>query len=236
MKPTDNNIEKLLSECKVKPSADLREKILSDAEFPAEEVKSAFVSFRPRKWMYAVAVCCFVFIISIFSFLGFANEDYMQVYVDVNPSISLSVNRFGKVVNTNAVNDDAEAMLGNINFNGMNADDAMEEILILLGNEGYLDDAELFITTKCKNEKQAAKMQEKLHARSENVKHEKNFNCQINQGHFSEEEKEYAKEHGISPVKYNIILQIIEKDDSYTVDSLKDKAMKELKDILKSLQ
>ena len=46
------------------------------------------------------------------------------------------------------------------------------------------------------------------------------------------DEREEAKEHGISPGKYKVISEIIGANPEYTVEDLKDKSMAELKDLL----
>jgi len=51
----------------------------------------------------------------------------------------------------------------------------------------------------------------------------------------SQEEKEEAKESGISPGKYRIISEIIELCPSYTVEELKNLPMAELNKIYKNL-
>ena len=46
------------------------------------------------------------------------------------------------------------------------------------------------------------------------------------------ENRAEADEYGISPGKYRIISEIIEKYPSYTIEDLKDKTMAELKELL----
>ena len=46
------------------------------------------------------------------------------------------------------------------------------------------------------------------------------------------EDRAEADEYGISPGKYRIISEIIEKYPSYTIEDLKDKSMAELKELL----
>lgn len=46
------------------------------------------------------------------------------------------------------------------------------------------------------------------------------------------EDRAEAREYGISPGKYRVISEVIEKYPNYTVDALKDKPMAELKGML----
>ncbi|MBO5295292.1 MAG: hypothetical protein J6B71_08645 [Clostridia bacterium] len=46
------------------------------------------------------------------------------------------------------------------------------------------------------------------------------------------EDRTEANEYGISPGKYRVIEQVIEKHPNYTVEELKDMSMAELKELL----
>ncbi len=58
--------------------------------------------------------------------------------------------------------------------------------------------------------------------------------CGVNVGYgkVTEAECEAGKNVGVSPAKYKYIQQIIEKDESYSVEELKYKSMKELRRLL----
>ncbi len=61
------------------------------------------------------------------------------VYMDINPSIRLEVNRFGRVVNTVPLNADAEGLLENGRLRG-SITDCMEDVVLRCRTSGYLSE------------------------------------------------------------------------------------------------
>ena len=70
----------------------------------------------------------------------------------------------------------------------------------------------------------------KLAKRAEKIKGSKKYT--VNVSKLTADEREEAKEHGISPGKYKVISEIIGANPEYTVEDLKDKSLAELKDLL----
>ena len=175
---------------------------------------------------------CFVFVfILIGGMLGLGNENYQTVYIDVNPSVALNVNRFGKVSSVEYLNDDAKEALDGIKLNGLSAEDALEKMILAYDDEGYFDsDAQIYISTVSEKNKNADKLLAKLSERAEKIKDNRNYS--VNTTKLTAGDKAEAKEYGISPGKYRVISEIIEMHPNYTVEDLKDKSMAELKDML----
>ena len=175
---------------------------------------------------------CFVFaFILIGSLIGLGNEDYQTVYIDVNPSTALSINRFGKVSSVEYLNEDAEKALNGIKLKGLSAEDALEKMITAYDENGYFDsNAEIYISAVSEKNKNADKLLPKLSERAEKIKGNRNYS--VNTSKLTAEDRAEADEYGISPSKYRIISEIIEKHPSYTVEDLKDKSMAELRDLL----
>jgi len=183
-----------------------------------------------RKIMAPIAACLVLVIIASGVLTWFSGENYQTVYIDVNPSVSLEINRFGKVSAVNYVNTDAEIALKGVKLKGKGAEDALENIIIAYDNAGYFsEDAELYISAVEKNKK-TEKLLNKLAKHAEKIKGSKKYS--VNVSKLTKEEKESAKEYGISPGKYKVISAIIESNPKYTVDELRDKSMAELKELL----
>lgn len=175
---------------------------------------------------------CFVFVfILIGGFFGLENEDYQTVYIDVNPSTALHVNRFGKVSGVEYINEDAKAALGGVKLKGLAAEDALEKMIDAYDDAGYFENgAEIYISAVSEKNKNYDKLLSKMQERAEKVKGERGYSVNINK--LTAEDKTKAKEYDISPGKYRVIEQIIEKHPNYTVEDLKDKSMAELKGML----
>lgn len=232
----DHEIENLLSSCRVVPGRSLEDRILQDARsLPTSDQKMPAVRPTWHKTMALLAACLILMFSSFFTVTTLAYEDYMQVYIDVNPSVALSLNRFGKVVDFFCINEDAEKLFRGKSYKGARAEDAMEEIMTTLNEAAYLNNAEMLITAYCKNEKQALKMQDKLENKANQVKDNQNYALTICHGSFTKEEKEEAKLSGISPAKYHLIREIVAHDNSYTLEELAGWSVKQLKHLLERL-
>ena len=234
---TDKDFEKLFKQSEeITPRADLKNEILAKAKQEMattaiqKEKKSPHVSPFAKRLMPIAACFVFVFIL-IGGMLGLGNENYQTVYIDVNPSVALNVNRFGKVSSVEYLNEDAEKALSGIKLKGLSAEDALEKMITAYDENGYFDsNAEIYISAVSEENKNADKLLAKLSERAEKIKGNRNYS--VNTTKLTAEDRAEADEYGISPGKYRIISEIIEKHPTYTVEDLKDKSMAELKNML----
>ena len=70
---------------------------------------------------------------------------YSYVSLDINPSIEYSINRFDRVLDVKAVNDDGGEILKQINLNGLknkNIEEAVKEVLDEIIKDGFLTEVE----------------------------------------------------------------------------------------------
>ena len=234
---TDKDFEKLFKQSEeITPRADLKNEILAKAKQEMattaikKEKKSPRISPLAKRLVSIAACFVFVFIL-IGGMLGLGNENYQTVYIDVNPSVALNVNLFSKVSSVKYLNDDAKEALDGIKLNGLSAEDALEKMITAYDEEGYFDiNAEIYISAVSEKNKNADKLLAKLSERAEKIKGNRNYS--VNTTKLTAEDRAEADEYGISPGKYRIISEIIEKHPTYTVEDLKDKSMAELKDML----
>ena len=234
---TDKDFEKLFKQSEeITPRADLKNEILTKAKQEMattaikKEKKSPRISPLAKRLVSIAACFVFVFIL-IGGVLGLGNENYQTVYIDVNPSVALNVNRFGKVSSVKYLNDDAKEALDGIKLNGLSAEDALEKMITAYDEEGYFDiNAEIYISAVSEKNKNADKLLAKLSERAEKIKGNRNYSVSTTK--LTAEDRAEADEYGISPGKYRIISEIIEKHPNYTVEDLKDKSMAELKELL----
>ena len=85
----------------------------------------------------------FALIITVVGCSGTVSAAQAYVTVDINPSIELVINEKEVVVYANALNEDAEVLLLELEVVGLNVDDAMELIIAKAIELGYIDvDAE----------------------------------------------------------------------------------------------
>ncbi|MBR2482074.1 MAG: hypothetical protein IKB58_04390, partial [Oscillospiraceae bacterium] len=70
-----------------------------------------------------------------------------SIDLDINPSLELRVNTFGRVTELKGMNADGLALVDSLNVKGMRYDDAMQRILISEPLEPYLEDGSLISIT-----------------------------------------------------------------------------------------
>lgn len=99
---------------------------------------------RIRRYVLAAACICLLLI----------GEGYMvyvrpvsYISIDVNPSVELGINRFGRVVEADAYNQDGENILGKVSLKNMPYLKAIGRLLEDESDSGYLtEDSRVFIT------------------------------------------------------------------------------------------
>ena len=85
-----------------------------------------------------------VFVLLLGGILGYRAMDASRciVTVDVNPSVSLTVNRFNRVKEVTPGNEDAQALLDGVDVTGMRLRSALEKLTALLMENDYLSGTE----------------------------------------------------------------------------------------------
>lgn len=119
---------------------------------------------RPGKalWMLpsfaACAMVCFLFL-HIWNFRTDAT-----IYLDVNPSIELEINRKEKVLSAQANNEDGEIVLENMNLKNTELDVAVNAILGSMVKNGYLNEAKsmILLSVDGANQEKTDRIREKL--------------------------------------------------------------------------
>ncbi len=189
---------------------------------------------RRRRKLWVPLVSCFAAIAILFSTLfGFYHENYQTVYVDVNPSVALEINRLGQVNDVDYLNEDAKLTLKGVKLKGKKAEKALEKIINAYEKAGYFQaEADLFISAVAKNKKT-----DKLLGKLEKYANELcvDLPCSINVSKCTKEEQDKAKDKNLSPGKYKIISEILQYFPYLTEEELRDQSMKYLKDLLESI-
>lgn len=238
---TNRELERLFQDSsELDPRPELKQTILARAEQvdlpPARTNQqdnraraSARVLFSPKRWIPVAA--CFVAVCGLFAGFGWgvAAEDYRTVYIDVNPSVALHLNRFERVSGVEYLNEDAKEALDGVKLKGRRAEDALDAVIDACDASGYINEtAEVYISAVTDNKTNTSELLDKLETRA-TERHERKYG--VNTTQFTKEEQEKAKDLDMSPGKYCLISDVLEADPDYTVDDLRDKPMHELKEL-----
>jgi hypothetical protein len=166
---------------------------------------------------------------------GYYSAGMSTIYIDINPSLALTVNRSYNVLSVN----DESGLTENENITGMNIEDAALKIIELAINKDYIKSGNVQNAISFSvNEKdtKGAIIVKNIKSKAEKFLNARNIICEIMQEKFDDSVGKEAQNENISPGKMIIIKRIIELGGDYTFDELRDKTVRELNDILKQIR
>ena len=141
------------------------------------------------------------------------NSPEYYVSVDINPSMTMEVNLFERVIGTEFINEDAKERLEGLDMKNKPVEDVIAEIVALLAADGFLDgDGNLVIAAAAKDEQKAEQLAEKLMATAENEAEENGVHPEVSAEALGYYMVQDAKDWGITPGKLNIIVNLLGED------------------------
>ncbi|MCI8308581.1 MAG: hypothetical protein HFH14_11095 [Lachnospiraceae bacterium] len=199
----------------------------STKEFLAKKTKGYTKSIRRRTHIYAVACACMIFLIICGRWLYFTPVS--AISIDINPSFEISVNRFGRVIAVDSMNDDDEELANTLNIKYKYYEDAINQILddknildLLSGNEI------MTITVTGPDETKSAEIYSEIRWCTRG---RENTYCYSS----SSEEVSSAHEAGLSYGKYRAFLELQVLDPDITPEIIRGMTMREIRDLISSL-
>ncbi len=187
--------------------------------YPAVQRPGRTMPVSRRPFQHLLATAC----IALFLVVGLSSYAWIQapvsyVSIDVNPSIELALNRFDRVVSATAFNAQGEEILRQLSLNGKKYTDAIDLIVDTKAMGAYLtDESELVFTVASKSHHE--ELQTGVEKCSNHISH---FTHSV-----SADIKlvSQAHENGLSIGKYYAWLQLVQYDDSITVDECRNMSM-----------
>lgn len=239
---TNDQMERRLSAALDKTAPDDVDGVLSRCtERKGTVVPMKKKNSRMKKWMQTVAACLAVLLLGGGGLLvQQAHAVTSVVSLDVNPSIELRVNSREKVVSCQALNQEAQAVLedmdGGRDLKGVKADVAVNAIVGSLVRCGYLDSlsSAILISVEDKDQARAQRLQQEL----TNVAGGALGNSQaavLSQTVQQDKELEkQAKANNISTGKAALIRQAMALNGSLTFEGLAQLSVEELRDLIEA--
>lgn len=239
---TNKDIEKMLNECDGLDMSHIKkDNILAKAKqemyFNTESVekkkeKSSFALFFAKKRFVSVLAGMALMFALFVGMIGLYNENFQTVYIDINPSVALKLNRFERVIDVEYLNDDAKALLSNTKLVGYDAQKALEMVITACDSAGYVkNDSQIYLSASAKEDKQSEKLLVKLKGCAETMRENHEETYAVNTYNAKKSEKKEFEKESLSPAKYKVIKEIIEEDDDFKIEELKKKTMDELNKI-----
>jgi ribosomal protein S8 len=189
---------------------------------------------------------------------------YSYVSIDVNPSVELTINRFNRVLEVNAVNDDGEKIVEQISLESLkhrDVSEAVENVLEELKDEGYIVDGEeggVVVAASSKTQEKTDELKEKVKGVVEKeIKVKKSGDEKSNEDEDVESEEhedsedseegieveiigvgqekvEEAKVRGVTPGKMNLVIKLQESAEDPDDINVDEWLEKPVKDIMKA--
>jgi len=185
------------------------------------EQKSLFSFNR----LMAIAACLLIVFFSVSLWSGIilpSRQVVAYVNIDINPSIELGLNEKGKVVQATGLNQDGQLLLENLKLEKLAADKAVELITQAAMDQNYLREGNenaVVITVSDPD-----KVPEKVKKLDEKVKEQlaaKQLSGTTQVLEVNGQLHDKAKELGVSPGKYVILLEAVEEGLELSVEDLK---------------
>ncbi len=189
-----------------------------------------------------LAAACLLLAVGLVGFGHYRNHVMVAstVDIDVNPSIEIAVNRLDRVLAVKAVNEDAAALLSNLDLKGTDLDAAINAIIGAMAEEGYFEgeDGEILVTVRHRDAEKAKSLRALLvsdidAALKENDAAAAILNQTVTDETPSEEAKALAEKQGVSVGKAVFVLNLADKDEELAPEELAKKSLKEISHVVR---
>ena len=205
------------------------EKAASNAWFLEGTETKRTITHGYLKWASLAAAC---FAIILFGWFQVSRVTDANVYLDVNPSVTLDVNRLGKVISAEAENEDGRIILDNMNLQNTDVDVAINALLGSMVKHGYLSHTQntLLLSVNGKNEARSTALRQKLSLSAEQTL-ETLLGSGIILGQtvdLDDAAEDVAEHYGITPGKAALIIRLLKDQPSWNLQDLTAMPMSDL--------
>lgn len=223
-----NSIQKALNP--IVAEEDLKRKTISALYAENKEPIKQNNVFVQRKWIGALASFFMLFVVGTISFHVY-NIPAASINIEINPALELTINRFDRVLDAYAYNEDGEKLLAGMNLKNQKCDAVIEELVASLAQKGYLKTPEslLSVTFESKNAKMEQTLLTELTKTAQEAMSAHHCQNQVEVFAVSSQVMGNAQNHHISPAKYIAITELQKMDASVTVEGCKNHTITELR-------
>ena len=180
----------------------------------------------------AVAACAVVVMLGL-SVGGYAYYQTPVSYLslDINPSVELGVNAFGRVVSAKGYNADGELILNGHSVVNFTVNDAVKKLVTSASENGFIkDDGSTIVslTSETNNGKAAAKLQKAAEQGANDALEASGDTAVVYKDNVALARIAEARTLDITPGKLNLIQMLQALDPSVTVDQYKDASVRDI--------
>lgn len=233
---TNKDVERRLEEAFSHLTPDVFSKVLSDC---SEEKGQVIIMAEKRKknsWKRNAAgiAAAVLLMLGVFGAQSYrANHAVAStVSLDVNPSISITVNSKERVLEVVPLNNDAVQVVGDMDFSGSSLDVAFNALIGSMLRNGYLSEManSILVSIDGKDAAMSAVLQQKLAEEMESIFRADGFAGAVLSQTVERNENlaVLAGQYGVSEGKAQFICRLIEKDGRHTFAELAGLSINEL--------
>lgn len=210
-----------------------------DLSTPQKKEETARVVFAIRRRVIGVlTAACLCMIALAGGTYTYQNGRVDSVIgIDVNPSVELTVNRKNKILAAEALNDDAESIMKDMDLKGVDLNVAVNAVIGSMVTHGYLDDLDNAILVTVSNDsiKKASSLRSEVVSDIQNTLEEKQLKAVVYDQQVIEEDevKQLAGEYKISYGKAYFLKELIAQNSSLTIEDMKELAPLTMEEIAK---
>lgn len=180
-----------------------------------------------------IAAACAVALLCTASIGAYAFYETPTSYLslDINPSVELGVNPFGKVVSAMAYNNDGKTILDGQNVSGSDVKDAVNTLVKSAAQKGFVANdgsTVIAVTSETDNDSTAAELEDAAEQGADSAVKAEGKTAAVQKENVALERRDEARKLGITPGKLNLIQKLQALDPSITVDQYKDAKVTEI--------
>ena len=201
--------------------------------------KKARKTGKPAPWytrMIFTAACALLVLGGVWGFNGYkvAHAVDSRISLDVNPSIEITMNSKERVLDCIATNEDAEKIIGDMDFRGSDIDVAINALIGSLLRNGYIDEAKnsILVSVDNKNHEKGEALRQRLLDEISSILQDDGIEgAVLSRAADPEEDAELVKiaeEYGISVAKAQLIMDIVDSNPKYKFEDLAGLSINEL--------
>lgn len=230
-------IEACLKSAVMDLTPDVLDKIdLNTPQIKAEAPRRIF-TIRRQVIGTLVAACLLVVVLAGGTYTYRNGRVDSVIGIDVNPSVELSVNKKNKVLSAEALNDDAEKIMEDMDLKGVDLKVAVNAVIGSMVTNGYLNDLDNAILVTVSNDSisKASTLRTAVVSDIKDTLEEKKLKAVVYDQQVIEEDKvkQLAKEYGISYGKAYFLKELIAQNSSLTMEDMKELAPLTMEEIAK---
>ncbi len=210
---------------------------LSTPQIKAEKGPRSVFFLRQRVIATLVAAC--------FCMIALAGGTYTYqngkvdsvIGIDVNPSVELSVNKKNKVLSANALNEDAESIMQDMDLKGVDLNTAVNAVIGSMVTHGFFSDLDNAVLVTVSNDSisKASSLRFEVVSDIQNTLEQNKVRAVVYDQQVIEEAevKKLAEEYKISYGKAYFLRELILQNSSLTMDDMKELAPLTMEEIAK---